>query len=228
MALFEAHHLKTTYHQGGEEFVPFDDVDLELEAGHVYDLVGPSGSGKTTLLRVCARLLPLAEGSTLTLDGEDGRSIPPVRWRRRVCLVPQQPSLVDGTVEENLLLPWTLKVNGDAKAPDRHAMRAMLDEVLLDDVSLDQDAAQLSGGQGARVALVRAFLTSPTVYLLDEVDAALDSESAKAVGALAARLTDDHSTCLRIRHRDPDGFAQKRYRLDHGVATLEDAEEAAL
>ena len=148
----------------------------------MYDLVGPSGSGKSTLLRVCARTLA-RDGGELFLDGAPSSSFEPVQWRRRVCLVPQQPALVGGTVRDNLLLPWTLSVNAGSAPPADGDLERLLEAADLHDVELGRNAAQLSGGQAARVALLRAFATRPRVLLLDEVDAALDDESARAVAA---------------------------------------------
>ena len=75
--------------------------------------------------------------------------------RRRVCLVPQAASLVPGTVRDNLLFPWTLKVNAGSPKPDDDVLNEMLSLAMLDGVTLDHAAAQLSGGQLARVALLR-------------------------------------------------------------------------
>jgi len=206
--------------QEGRTVTIFEGVSLALEAGEIVDLVGPSGSGKTTLLRVLARLHSRTSG-TLLLDGVPDGDIGPVAWRLAVALVPQKPVTMPGTVRDNLLLPWTLKAREGQTAPSDGELRELLSFVRLDDVGLARDSSQLSVGQVARVALCRSFLTRPKVLLLDEVDAALDSESASAVAAVVARLALDGTACLRVRHRPPDGLAARRVKLADGALSEE-------
>ncbi|MDU1882394.1 MAG: ATP-binding cassette domain-containing protein, partial [Eggerthella sp.] len=100
MSLFQAEDIAVSYLRAGVRTTLLSGASFSLEAGGVYDLVGPSGSGKSTLLRVCARMLA-RDGGELFLDGAPSSSFEPVQWRRRVCLVPQQPALVGGTVRDN-------------------------------------------------------------------------------------------------------------------------------
>ena len=216
MALFEVRGLTVSLPRESGRAVIFSGVSFSLDRGDLCDLTGPSGSGKSTLLRACARMVEADEGEMM-LDGKPAGDLSPIEWRRRVCLVPQKPSLVPGTVERNLLLPWELRLRAGEDAPSASALRRMLDEAGLEDVELSRGVERLSGGQAARVALLRAFATKADVYLLDEVDAALDEESASQTGALAARMAADGRACLRIRHRPPDGLARKRLVLDGGA-----------
>ncbi len=206
--------------RSAEGVLLLDGVGIELAAGEVADVTGPSGSGKTTLLRALARLLPAATGR-LVLAGEDSSAIPAQAWRARVALLPQTPAIRPGTVRENLLLPWRLKVHaaeGSASAPDDRALLSALDSVgLAADIGLDRDAARLSVGQAARVALLRVMLTAPEVLLLDEPDAALDEESATLVATATAEAAARGAAVLRVRHRGSDGRAGRRLRLAGGT-----------
>lgn len=163
------------------------------------------------------------DGGEFFLDDRPSSAFKPVEWRRQVCLVPQQSALVVGTVRDNLVLPWKLKANAGSVPPGDDELERLLEAVELDDVALSRDASQLSGGQAARVALLRAFATRPRVLLLDEVDAALDDGSALAVGLLTRRLADERTTCLRIRHRTSDGFASGVFALDGGTLSFSPA-----
>lgn len=218
MTIFQAQHIDVIYHRNGVPYEPFSDISFSLEAGCLYNLMGPSGSGKSTLLSACARMLPRTRG-TLMLNGVPEADIRPNDWRRRVCLVPQAASLIPGTVRENLLFPWTLKIHDNETPPSDEELTLWLSRAMLDDISLDQAASQLSGGQQARVALLRAFVTKPNVLLLDEVEAALDDESAAAIGKLTYTMLDERTTCLRIRHRADDGYAFGTFTLSEGALT---------
>lgn len=220
MAVFEAKHIGVQYMRGGKPFAPFEDVSFSLEGGRIYDLTGPSGSGKSTLLNACALMIPRTGGG-MWLDGESFEGVKPNEWRRQVCLVPQSASLVPGSVRDNLLFPWTLKVNAGSPRPTDGELTELLNKAALDGVSLDHSAAQLSGGQQARVALLRAFVTRPRVMLLDEVEAALDDESAAAVSSLTRCVLARDTACLRIRHRADDGYAYGKFVLEDGVISYE-------
>lgn len=128
---------------------------------------------------------------------------------------------------DNLLFPWTLKVNAGSPKPDDDVLNEILSLAMLDGVTLDHAAAQLSGGQLARVALLRAFATRPTVLLLDEVEAALDEESAVAVSRLTRAMLAGGAACLRIRHRAEDGYAYGVFTLADGKMTYHQNEITA-
>lgn len=112
-------------------------------------------------------------------------------------------------------------MNAGTPPPSDEVLRALLSLAMLDGVGLDHAAAQLSGGQQARVALLRAFTTRPTVMLLDEVEAALDEQSAVAVSRLTRALLTSGTTCLRIRHRAEDGYAYGVFTLDGGTMSYQ-------
>lgn len=197
------------------------DVSFVLGAGEVVDVGGPSGSGKTAFLRALARLMPGAAG-VLRLEGRPAEEIDAAHWRCSVAMLPQKPAIVDGTVGENLLLPWTLKVRHAQAVPSASDLAAALDSVGLGEIAADRDAARLSVGQQSRVALLRVLLTEPRVLLLDEVDAALDDVSADAVRTRLRSFASDGGGIVRVRHRADDGLAQRRLRLSSG--NLEEVE----
>ncbi|MEG0758444.1 MAG: ATP-binding cassette domain-containing protein, partial [Raoultibacter sp.] len=153
MTIFEARHLAVSYPREGASVPLFTDLSFALEEATIYDLVGSSGSGKSTLLRVCALLLE-RDGGELLLRGESAETMRPTVWRKHVCLVPQKPSLISGTVRDNLVLPWTLKVHAGETSPADAQLANLLAKAGLTDIELNRDISQLSGGQAARVALL--------------------------------------------------------------------------
>jgi putative ABC transport system ATP-binding protein len=194
----------------------FSGLDLELEAGSLVDVCGPSGSGKTTLLLALARLLPDTSADALELEGIPAASWRPEEWRAAVALMPQKSTLAPGTVRDNLLLPWTLRVRAHSDQPGDAAMRAALDSVGLDDVELDRQATRLSAGQASRVVLLRIVATAPKAMLLDEPDAALDDDSAGLVGTLVRSFVAEGGAVVRVRHLRVDAAADRRLRLEDG------------
>jgi branched-chain amino acid transport system ATP-binding protein len=152
---------------GYGEHIVLRDVSLTVPPGTVVAVLGPNGAGKTTLMRVVSGLLRPSSGTVL-LDGEDvTRAQPYVRARRGLCHIPEgrgiYPTL---TVRENLVLHS--RQGEEAAALDRAASAF---PVLGN--KLRQPAGQLSGGQQQMLSLVRAWITSPTLVLVDEASMGL-------------------------------------------------------
>jgi putative ABC transport system ATP-binding protein len=138
-------------------------------------LVGPSGSGKSTILRLLNRLADPEEG-TVAYRGSDVREREPRGLRREVCLVPQLPALIEGTVAENV----EFAAAQGHKQPD---LSILLRLSGLDPDYAERDSGKLSVGEQQRVMLARALALEPRVLLLDEPTSALDEEARDAVEA---------------------------------------------
>jgi putative ABC transport system ATP-binding protein len=139
---------------------------------------GPSGAGKSTLLRLLNRLDEPTSG-TVYLDGTDYRDLPPQEVRKRIGLVPQSPTLLPGSVADNVA--WGPRLRDEPV--DRNRVDRMLDRLGLDGFS-DRAAGELSGGEAQRVAIARTLFNEPDVLLLDEPASSLDATAARQVESL--------------------------------------------
>lgn len=152
----------------------FDHFDLTVQPGAITTIMGPSGCGKSSLLSyICGTLEPTFDASgEIRLNGDDIGSLPPER--RRVGILFQDDLLFPHfSVGENLMfaLPREIRAKRDRQA----RVEAALIEADLPGFT-DRDPATLSGGQRARVALMRTLLSAPKCLLLDEPFAKLDHE----------------------------------------------------
>ena len=189
-------------------------LSFSLSAGEWVDLEGPSGGGKSTLLGALARMVPRACGR-LELDGQPAEAIPAPYWRAQVCMVGQQPQALPGDVASNLRSPWSLGIRAREAAPEDGVLRDSLARIGLTELSLGTDASRLSGGQLARLGVLRALLAAPAVLLLDEPDAMLDEDSARLLAGAVAAFCAAGGAVLRVSHRR-SGVPRSRLRLEGG------------
>jgi putative ABC transport system ATP-binding protein len=196
--------------------VALDDVDLSVDSDEMLILMGPSGSGKTTLLTVAGALLSPSSG-TVIVGGEDiskldGKGL--ARFRReQVGFVFQSVNLVPFlTARENLLAVRELGAGRAGKAAKARA------DLLLDELGLGDRAgnlpSQLSGGQRQRVAIGRALMNEPSLVLVDEPTASLDSELGRQVMDLLRREVKDRGVAAVVVTHD-------ERLLDYGDRTVE-------
>jgi len=173
-------------------------------------IVGPSGAGKSTLLRLLNRLADPDSGE-ISYRGSPLAGYDPLALRRRVALVPQLPSLLEGTVESNLR--YAAGLAGEELDAPRCLRLAGLDPGFA-----GRDVAKLSVGEQQRAMLGRALAQRPEVLLLDEPTSALDHAARDAVEAALAELRRELEISVVLVTHDPE---QAR-RLSDWVVQLED------
>jgi len=177
------------------------DTSLELRSGETLALIGPSGTGKTTVARVVLALHRPVAGTVL-VDGVALDALDPEQWRRSVTFVTQRPSLVTGTIADNIAL------SDPTATRDRieHAARcAGVDEFATTlpaglDSEVGERGTRLSGGQRQRIAIARAMLRDAPVVVLDEFTAHLDPVTETSVVERMATFLAGRTTLL-IAHR---------------------------
>jgi putative ABC transport system ATP-binding protein len=160
-------------------------VCLEVRAGDRLALTGPSGSGKTILLRALAYLDPHDEGN-IEWNGRPLRAEAIPAYRKEVVYLHQRPALFEGTVEDNLKYPFTLKSHR-GKRFDRSRALSIIKTLERDSAFLEKSSRDLSGGEAQIVALIRSLQLDPTIMLLDEPTASLDRATAETVEGLLDR-----------------------------------------
>ncbi|MGF6722475.1 putative ABC transport system ATP-binding protein [Paraburkholderia sp. GAS41] len=153
-----------------------------LHAGDRVAVTGPSGSGKSVFLRTLALLDPLA-GGQIAWHGQPVGRASITHYRRNVAYIRQRPAILDGTVEDNLRYPFSLKVYRDARF-DRARAASLATRAGRGERFLDQRASELSGGEAQITALIRVLQLDPEILLLDEPTASLDPESSLAIEGL--------------------------------------------
>ncbi|HZK48821.1 MAG TPA: ABC transporter ATP-binding protein [Thermoleophilia bacterium] len=180
------------------------DVSLALDRGRLLAVLGPSGSGKTTLLSIIAGLLQPFAGEIL-IEGQAIHLRSPAEAaafrRRHVGLVFQDHHLVPYlTALENLLLVPHLA--GRVREEHRRRAERLLAEFGLLE-RLRHRPSALSGGERQRVAIARALMNEPTIMLVDEPTASLDTERGqKVLELLRDQVHSRDMTCVMVTH-DP-------------------------
>ncbi len=184
-------------------------ISLIARPGEITAVIGGTGSGKTTLIGLIPRLFDVTAGAVL-LDGIDVRELDPAALSAAVGLVPQQPYLFSGTVASNLRY-------GNAGATDGELWQALETAQARDfvermpgglDAPVAQGGTSVSGGQRQRLAIARALVHRPAVYLFDDSFSALDYATDAALRSALARETADAAVVIvaqrvsTIRHAD--------------------------
>ena len=192
-------------------------LDLAIRPGEVVTLMGPSGSGKSTLLAFLTGALPagFTARGRVRLDGTDITDAP--AHRRRLGILFQDDLLFPHlSVGGNLAFGLA---PGGSRAARRAAVEAALAEVGLAGLA-DRDPATLSGGQKARVALMRMLLADPRALLLDEAFSGLDRDLRAQTRAMVfARAQARALPVLMVTHEAEDAEAAggRVIRLDPPV-----------
>ncbi|CAN6477732.1 unnamed protein product [Victoria cruziana] len=179
----------------------FKSFFLSLEAGKSTAIVGKSGSGKSTIVGLIERFYDPIRG-TVEIDGRDVRSYNLKSLRKHIALVCQEPTLLAGTIRENILYgrenASEAEILDAARAANAHEFIGTLKDGY--DTWCGDYGLQLSGGQKQRIAIARAILKNPTILLLDEATSALDSQSEKVVQEALDRVMIGR-TSLVVAHR---------------------------
>ncbi|UOQ47281.1 ABC transporter ATP-binding protein [Gracilibacillus caseinilyticus] len=170
---------------------------LEIESGNIYCLFGTSGSGKTTLLKMFNGMLTPDEGE-IHFKKSSIQELDAVELRQKVVMLGQDPIVFEGTIRDNLLIG--LRFSEQDKEPSDNELTDLLQKLQLSK-DLDEDAANLSGGEKQRIAFGRVLVMEPDVFLLDEPTSALDDDTETMVmDYFTKRIKEFNKTVIMVTH----------------------------
>ncbi len=194
-----------------------DGLDLDIHPAELVAVVGATGAGKTTLGRVLLGLTRPDEGVVLA-GGRPLADVDPEAWRDRVAWAPQHPTLIPGTVTENIALG---RPDADAAAIEDAARRAAAHPFIQRlpegyDTVVGAGGRGLSAGQRQRLGLARALLRDASLLVLDEPTVHLDPVAARRVADTVEELRASRTIVLVTHDRDLAARADRAVRLDAG------------
>jgi ATP-binding cassette subfamily B protein len=192
-------------------------ISLKVPAGSSLAIVGPTGSGKSTLINLITRLYEAPEGSLL-IDGRPVRDYPLAVLRRNIGLVPQETFLFSTTIRENLSFGVPHATSEELlEAAEAAHIRTEFEEFPQGfETMVGERGVTLSGGQKQRAAIARALLRKPSILILDDALASVDTYTEERIlGGLRSYI--QSSTTILISHRvSTVRNADQIAVLDHG------------
>lgn len=179
----------TFWYRGAVEPV-LREVSFKVKSGQTVAVIGSTGAGKTTLISLVPRMLDATSGTVL-VGGVDVRELDPERLRAHIGFVPQTSYLFSGTVASNLRYGNSHATEEELwealeVAQARDFVQSMQGEL---DASIAQGGRNLSGGQRQRLAIARALVRKPAIYLFDDSFSGLDLRTAAQVRAALTPFT---------------------------------------
>jgi ATP-binding cassette subfamily B protein len=201
----------------GAEVPVLADISFHVRPGETTAIIGSTGAGKTTLVNLVPRLFDATAGRVL-VDGVDVRDLDPDLLWSRIGLVPQRPYLFSGTVASNLRL-------GNPDATDDELWHALevaqardFVERMADGLNspVSQGGTNVSGGQRQRLAIARALVRRPEIYVFDDSFSALDVSTDAALRAALAAETGDAAVVVVAQRVSTIRSADQIVVLDDG------------
>jgi ATP-binding cassette subfamily B protein len=177
------------------------DFDLDVYPGETVAIVGPTGAGKTTIVNLLMRFYEI-DGGHIYLDGVDAHALPRESVRQMFGMVLQDTWLFAGSVRDNIAYGKSGasadEVVAAAKAAHAdHFVRTLPEGY---DTVLDEDASNISAGERQLLTIARAFLSDPTILILDEATSNVDTRTEVLIQEAMARLRHGRTSFV-IAHR---------------------------
>ena len=177
------------------------DISFDAKPGQKIALVGETGGGKSTLLKLLLRFYDVTQGS-ISIDGQDTRTMTLASLREFIGVVPQDPSMFNETIMTNVRY-------ARLEATDEEVMAACQAAAVHEKITTFTDGyaskvgergVKLSGGELQRIAIARAILKDPKIMLLDEATSSVDTETERQIQQALEKLTEGR-TAFIAAHR---------------------------
>ena len=178
-----------------------ENLSLVAEPGHTVAIVGPTGAGKTTLVNLIMRFYEL-DGGRITLDGTDITTMPRQELRARIGMVLQDAVLFGGTIRDNIAYGRPEATEAELLAAARATYVDRFVAHLPDgyDTVLDDEGSTVSAGERQLITIARAFLSEPSLLILDEATSSVDTRTEALLQRAMAALRTDRTSFV-IAHR---------------------------
>jgi ABC-type multidrug transport system fused ATPase/permease subunit len=195
--------------KGGKSYTALKNVSLSIKPGETIAVLGGSGAGKTTLMKLILRFYDPTSGQIL-INGQPLQNINLPSYMRQVGYVPQQPPILDATLEENLLFGCDEETRAELTRDNHKKLWEMMRKFMVDFGERLTDGVKtlcgkagllLSGGQQQRVAILAAILKNPRLTVIDEGTSNLDSVTEHEVQIALAAARETGVTTIIIAHR---------------------------
>ncbi|MFJ6902198.1 ABC transporter ATP-binding protein [Streptomyces hokutonensis] len=179
-----------------------EDLSLRVEPGHTVAIVGPTGAGKTTLVNLLMRFYEVS-GGRITLDGVDIARMSRDELRANIGMVLQDTWLFGGSIADNIAYGASREVTrGEIEEAARAAHADRFVRTLPDgyDTVIDDEGAGVSAGEKQLITIARAFLSDPTILVLDEATSSVDTRTEVLIQKAMAKLAHGRTSFV-IAHR---------------------------
>jgi ATP-binding cassette subfamily B protein len=178
-----------------------EDLSLTVQPGNTVAIVGPTGAGKTTLVNLLMRFYEVS-GGRITLDGVDVAAMSREELRASIGMVLQDTWLFGGTIAENIGYGREGATREDIEAAARAAHADRFIRTLPDgyDTVIDDEGTGVSAGEKQLVTIARAFLSDPTILVLDEATSSVDTRTEVLIQRAMAKLSHGRTSFV-IAHR---------------------------
>lgn len=191
---------KVSFRYGSRQTV-FTDLSFQINPGACIGIAGESGSGKSTLLHLLLCLYPLQSGQ-IRIGETDISDVSLTELREKIAIVPQETDILSGTILENICLNTAVDMDSVIKLCQQvgldHFIRSLPEGY---HTVLQEQGTNLSGGQKQKIGIVRALYRQPSILLLDEATASLDTISESVVQGCLQYHRRKGITIILVAHR---------------------------